>query len=186
MSPDVLGSAAVQGLKSQLAGLETKLTEASAIVGKNHPTRVGLEAQIGALRQQIAAETRRVAGGTSTSNRGSGQKVAELQAMVDAQKKQVLSLRSDRDQIGRLPARCRLSQAGLRRGHPAPGSDQSRRVEQPGQHAVAEPGRRAAGAVEATGGGRHPRCAARRPRGRVCSPPSASSCATVACAFRKT
>ena len=98
-SPDVLGSAAIQGLKAQLAGLETKLTEASAIVGKNHPTRVGLEAQIGALKQQIVAETRRVAGGTSTVNRGSGQKVVELQAMVDAQKKQVLSLRSDRDQI---------------------------------------------------------------------------------------
>ena len=32
-------------------------------------------------------------------NRGSSQKVAELQAMVDAQKKQLLSLRSDRDQI---------------------------------------------------------------------------------------
>lgn len=98
-SPDVLQSAAVQALKSQLASAQTKLTEISSIVGKNHPTRVALEAQIGELRQQIAAETRRVAGGTSTTSRGSAQKVGELQAMVDAQKKQLLALRSDRDQI---------------------------------------------------------------------------------------
>ena len=98
-SPDVLQSAAVQGLKMQLASAQTRLTEISGIVGKNHPSRIQLEAQIRELNTQIAAETRRVAGGTSTTNRGSGQKVGELQAMVDMQKKQVLALRSDRDQI---------------------------------------------------------------------------------------
>jgi protein tyrosine kinase modulator len=98
-SPDVLGSGAVQGLKSQLASVETKLSDISSIVGKNHPQRIQLEAQIAELRRQIAAETRRVAGGTSTTNRGSAQKVGELQSMVDAQKRQLLSLRSDRDQI---------------------------------------------------------------------------------------
>ena len=35
----------------------------------------------------------------STLNRGSSQKVSELQAMVDQQKRNLLSLRSDRDQI---------------------------------------------------------------------------------------
>ena len=99
MSPDVLQSGAVQSLKMQLASAQTRLTEISGIVGKNHPSRIQLEAQIRELVTQIAAETRRVAGGTSTTNRGSGQKVGELQAMVDMQKKQVLALRSDRDQI---------------------------------------------------------------------------------------
>ena len=98
-SPDVLQSPAVQGLKAQLAAAETKLTEISSIVGKNHPARVQLDAQIGELKQQLASETRRVAGGTSVVNRGSGQKVNELQTMVDMQKKQLLALRSDRDQI---------------------------------------------------------------------------------------
>jgi len=98
-SPDVLSSGAVQGLKAQLAQAETKLSDISSIVGKNHPQRLQLEAQIAELRKQIAAETRRVAGGTSTLNRGSSQKVAELQTMVDQQKRQLLSLRSDRDQI---------------------------------------------------------------------------------------
>ena len=99
MSPDVLQSAAVQGLKMQLTTAQTKLTEISGIVGKNHPARLQIEAQIREITGQIAAETRRVAGGTTAVNRGSGQKVGELQAMVDAQKKQLLALRSDHDQI---------------------------------------------------------------------------------------
>ena len=98
-SPDILGNAAVGSLKSQIASAETKLTEISSIVGKNHPSRIQLEVQIGELKQQLAAETRRVAGGTSVTNKSSSQKVAELQAMVDVQKKQVLGLRSEHDQI---------------------------------------------------------------------------------------
>jgi chain length determinant protein EpsF len=98
-SPDVLGSAAIQSLKSQIASAETKLSEISSIVGKNHPSRLALEAQIGELKHQLSAETRRVAGGTSATNRGSSQKVGELQTMVDMQKKQLLALRADRDQI---------------------------------------------------------------------------------------
>ena len=99
VSPDVLSSGAVQGLKSQLASAETKLSEISSIVGRNHPTRIQLEAQIKELRDQIAAETRRVSGGARTVNRSSEQKIAELQALVDQQKQRLLSMRADRDQI---------------------------------------------------------------------------------------
>ena len=97
-SPDVLFNPAVSGLKSQLASAQTRLTEMSAIVGTNHPARIQLEAQIGEIKQQIAAETRRASGGTATINRSTGQKVAELQAQVDAQKKHLMELRADRDQ----------------------------------------------------------------------------------------
>ena len=99
LSPDVISNGAIQGLKAQIATAETKLTEISAIVGKNHPQRIQLEAQLGELRQQLASETRRVAGSSSVVSRGSSQKVAELQTMVDAQKRNLLALRSDRDQI---------------------------------------------------------------------------------------
>jgi chain length determinant protein EpsF len=96
-SPDILLSSGVQGLKSQLATAETKLTEMSAMWGKNHPSRVQLEAQIGELRQQIGQESRRVSGGTSTVSRSSGQKVAELQSLIDEQKKKLQAMRADRD-----------------------------------------------------------------------------------------
>lgn len=98
-SPDVLNSGAVQGLKAQLASAQTKLTEQSAIVGRNHPSRIQLEAQIGELKAQLAAETRRVSGGATTVSRGSSQKIGELRALVDQAKKQVLGMRADRDQI---------------------------------------------------------------------------------------
>jgi chain length determinant protein EpsF len=98
-SPDVLQSGAVQGLKAQLAAAQTRLTEISAIVGKNHPSRMQLEAQIGELKDQLAAETRRVSGGASTVKRSSTQKIEELKTLVAQQKQQLLSLRSDRDQI---------------------------------------------------------------------------------------
>jgi len=96
-SPDILSSPAVAALKGQLATAETRMTELSAVVGKNHPSRIQLEAQMGELRGQIAQESRRVSGGTSTSSRGSAQKVGELQAMVDDQKKKLQTLRADRD-----------------------------------------------------------------------------------------
>ena len=98
-SPDILFNPAVQGLKAQLATAETRLTEISAVVGTNHPARIQLEAQIGEIRQQIAAESRRVSSGTSTLNRGSAQKIAELKSQVDEQKKRLMALRVDRDQV---------------------------------------------------------------------------------------
>ncbi len=101
-SPDVMGNGGVQAMKGQLVSLQTKLTELNEIVGKNHPARQQIEAQIAEIRQQIATETRRVAGTASTVSRSSGQKVAELQTLLEAQKKLLLSLRSDRDQVAVL------------------------------------------------------------------------------------
>ena len=98
-SPDVLSSGAVQSLKGQLAAAQTKLTEMSSVVGKNHPSRIQLEVQIASLRGELDAEIRRVSSGTSTVKRGSAQKVAELRAQLEAQKKLLLSMRADRDQI---------------------------------------------------------------------------------------
>lgn len=102
LSPDVQQSPSVQGLKAQLVSAETKLSEISSVVGPNHPQRLSLDAQIRELKQQLAAEVRRVSGGSSVLSRGSAEKVAELQALIEAQKKQVLSLRSQRDQMAVL------------------------------------------------------------------------------------
>jgi chain length determinant protein EpsF len=101
-SADVQGSAAVQGLKTELARAQTQLTEVSARFGSNHPQRVELEARVAELRQQISQEMRRVGGGTASVNRIAGQKVAELRNLVEAQKKAVLMLRSQRDEASVL------------------------------------------------------------------------------------
>lgn len=98
-SPDVQQSSVVQSLKSELARAEAKLSEISAIVGSNHPQRVQLEAQIATIRQQLSAEMRRVSGATANVNRATGQKIAELNAMAEAQKRVVLALRAQRDEM---------------------------------------------------------------------------------------
>jgi chain length determinant protein EpsF len=101
-SPDVQQSGAVQSLKSELVRLQTRLSEVSSIVGTNHPTRVSLEAQISEVKQQLAAEMRRVSGTAATFSRVSSQTVAELSAMAEAQKRSLLALKSDRDQLNGL------------------------------------------------------------------------------------
>lgn len=97
LSPDVQQSPVVGGLKAQLAQAETKLGEISSIVGPNHPQRQQLVVQIGELKQQLGAEIRRVTGGSSVISKSSQQKVDELKTMVELQKKQVLTLRNERD-----------------------------------------------------------------------------------------
>lgn len=101
-SPDVQSSTVVQGLKSELARAETKLSEISSIVGSQHPQRLQLEAQIATLNQQIATEMRRVSGVTATVNRVTTQKISQLNADLENQKRVVLSLRAQRDEMALL------------------------------------------------------------------------------------
>jgi chain length determinant protein EpsF len=97
-----LSSPAVQALKTELARTQTQLTEVSAKFGSSHPQRIELDARLAELRQQLSAEIRRVSGGTSSVNRVAGQKIAELRNLVEAQKKSVLMLRSQRDEASVL------------------------------------------------------------------------------------
>ena len=125
MSPDVQQSASVQNIRSQITAVQTKISEVSNIVGSNHPQRLALDSQLGELRQQLAAEMRRVAGSTSANSRASERKLAELQGLVEQQKARVLAMRSSRDDIQVLVrdvenaqrayegARSRLSQLSL-------------------------------------------------------------------------
>lgn len=101
-SPDVQNSGAVQSIKQQISAAETKLSEVSSIVGARHPQRVQLEAQLAELRQQLTAEMRRVSGTTATVSRQSGQKVEEVRAQVEAQKRTVLAMRSQLDELSLL------------------------------------------------------------------------------------
>ena len=102
LSPDVQQNPVVQGLKAELAKAEAKLIETSSTLGKNHPVRVQLEGQIAGLNDQLTKEMRRISGGAATATRTSAMKEAELKQLVEEQKKQVLSLREARDQIGFL------------------------------------------------------------------------------------
>lgn len=109
-SVDVSQSVAFQSLKGELGRAETRLSEVSATFGSNHPQRIELETRIAELKQQIAAEMRRVSGTTTTVNRIATQRISELRSMVDAQKRAVLNLRSQRDEAGAILREVELAQ----------------------------------------------------------------------------
>jgi chain length determinant protein EpsF len=96
-SVDVAQSGVVQGIRSQLATAETKLAEASLTLGASHPLRIQLDTQISELKAQLARETKRVGGTSASVNRVTGQKITELRALAEAQKRTVLEMRARRD-----------------------------------------------------------------------------------------
>lgn len=102
VSPDVMQSAVVQQIKGEIAKAETTLSEIGSNVGKNHPQKLQLEAQLAGLKQQLAMEIGRIAGGVTKANRVSSQKEVELRNAIEAQKKRVLDLREEHDQISIL------------------------------------------------------------------------------------
>jgi len=99
MSPDVQQSSIVQSLKSELTKSEARLDELSTSLGDRHPQRLQAAAQIARLREQLAAEMRRVSGGMATAGRVNAEKEQELRALFEAQKQRVLQLRSNRAEL---------------------------------------------------------------------------------------
>jgi chain length determinant protein EpsF len=102
LSPDVQLNPIIASLKNSLNAAEARLSEISTTVGKSHPQRVQLEAQIDELKSQMKDEIRRISGATNTMSRATSQKEAELKAMIEAQKQRVLALRSQHDEISVL------------------------------------------------------------------------------------
>jgi len=86
-------------LKSELTKSEARLDELSTSLGDRHPQRLQAAAQIARLREQLAAEMRRVSGGMATAGRVNAEKEQELRALFEAQKQRVLQLRSNRAEL---------------------------------------------------------------------------------------
>lgn len=98
--PEVMQSGLVQGLRSDIARIEARL--GSGGIGKNHPQYQRMEAELAELKIRLAAETRHVASGFSTSTSVSRDREKELQIAIEAQKKKLLELRGERDQLAVL------------------------------------------------------------------------------------
>jgi chain length determinant protein EpsF len=100
--PDVFQNSLIQSLKVDIARQEGKLQELSGNLGRNHPQYKQMEAEIAALKQRLEAETRHIAKGFSTSGNVSKDKESVLRAALDAQKKKVLQLKRERDEVAVL------------------------------------------------------------------------------------
>jgi polysaccharide biosynthesis transport protein len=100
--PEVAASSVVQFLRGDIARQEAKLKEASLNLGANHPQYQRMQAELAELHAKLKAETRYVSGGFSSANAVSAGNERELKAAVDAQKRKLLDLRRDRDELAVL------------------------------------------------------------------------------------
>lgn len=102
ISPDVIQNPVVQQLKAQVAVAESKLKTLSATLGPNHPEYIAAEHELNTLRASLAAESNRVGESLATANRIGAQRVAQLQAAVDAQRQHIIQLSQQRDKLSVL------------------------------------------------------------------------------------
>jgi chain length determinant protein EpsF len=100
--PEVMQNAVVQGLRADILRLEAKLRDAGANLGANHPQYRAMQAELAELKARLDAETRHVVRSVSAARALSGDKEKELKAALEAQRKKLLAMRADRDQLAVL------------------------------------------------------------------------------------
>jgi chain length determinant protein EpsF len=95
-APDVIANPLVQGLKGDLLRAEAKLQELATRLGPNHPQFQQQQAEVQALRERIASESRRVIGGAQAAAGQSAARRAALDRDLAEQRKKVGELRQAR------------------------------------------------------------------------------------------
>jgi succinoglycan biosynthesis transport protein ExoP len=95
-------SPVVNTLRSELARLESKVDEASATMGSNHPKLRQLEAEANAMRSRLAAESSRASRVASESGAASANRIRELREQMNAQKARVLAMGKHRGELNVL------------------------------------------------------------------------------------
>jgi chain length determinant protein EpsF len=100
--PEVLQNSVIAGLRSDIVRLEAKLKDASGNLGRNHPQYQRMVAELEALKAKLEDETRHVTKTFSASSAVGRDTEHELKAAIEAQKRKLLELRSERDQLAVL------------------------------------------------------------------------------------
>lgn len=99
---EVMQSTLINGLKADIARLESKLNESSGNLGKNHPQTLRSEAELATLKAQLESETRKITSSIETTYQVSKQREAQLQGALAGQKNRVLLLNKQRDELNVL------------------------------------------------------------------------------------
>ncbi|QDQ26668.1 chain length determinant protein EpsF [Chitinimonas arctica] len=99
---DVMQSPLINSLKGDIARLEAKLQESNINLGKNHPQTQRAESELASLRDKLASETRLISSSIGTSYQVSKLNEKSLIEAIDVQKKRVLELNKQRDELNVL------------------------------------------------------------------------------------
>jgi uncharacterized protein involved in exopolysaccharide biosynthesis len=92
----------IQGLRADILRLEAKLRDAGANLGAKHPQYRAMQAELAELKARLEAETRHVVRGVSATRAFSGDKEKELRAALESQRRKLLAMRGERDQLAVL------------------------------------------------------------------------------------
>jgi polysaccharide biosynthesis transport protein len=99
---EVMQNPLINQLKADVARMESKLKELSGNLGQNHPQYQRAEAELSELKARLRAETAKVTSAIGTAGRVSDAKEAGIKLAINAQKKKVLELKQERDEISVL------------------------------------------------------------------------------------
>jgi chain length determinant protein EpsF len=100
--PEVMQNSVIQSLRGDIVRLEAKLRDAGANLGANHPQYRAMQAELGELKARLEDETRHVVRSVSAARSVSGDKEREVKAALEGQRRKLLAMRSDRDQLAVL------------------------------------------------------------------------------------
>ncbi len=109
--PDVLNNPVVQSLRTTISAAEGKLKEASNELGQNHPQIKQQKAELDELKAKLRAEMADVASSLDSNTMVNVQKEGELRAALEAQKKRVLDLKKQHDEVNVLQKDMDVTQA---------------------------------------------------------------------------
>jgi chain length determinant protein EpsF len=102
VSPDVLSSGLIQGLKANLAAAEGKFADTQARLAPNHPVYIAAKAEVDNIRASLNQQIKIASSGLSSNTRISQQREGELRAALTAQKAKVQALNGARDEFNVL------------------------------------------------------------------------------------
>ena len=99
---EVMQNPLINGLKADIARLESKLQESNVNLGKNHPQTIRTESELATLKAKLASETRAVSTSLNTAYTVGKEKEKELAAAIETHKARLLELTKQRDEINVL------------------------------------------------------------------------------------
>jgi polysaccharide biosynthesis transport protein len=99
---EVIENPLINNLKADVARLESKLKELSGNLGENHPQYKRSEAELAELKTRLKAETAKITVSIATANRVSDAKEVDIKNAIEVQKKKILDVRKQRDEISVL------------------------------------------------------------------------------------
>jgi succinoglycan biosynthesis transport protein ExoP len=97
--PEVLANPLIQSLKGQLALVEARLRERSAVLGSAHPEIARLQQEVESLTQRLATESTNITGSLNRTYQISSARESEIRAALERQRAIVLANKSAREQL---------------------------------------------------------------------------------------